>query len=166
MRNCQILLLMHEKLLQKNIFAEMSGPQLWLCLCTFRPIASKQLNSLTTIHTLSWLDAVVTHPLWVQEVPGSIPGFGKVFMFDCLFCCCCVFTFCPKTHNLSLKFAITFTTIIYLVYLLYSKICDRLQGYKDTDLASLNDDLFCLNRYCCYLVRSLHHIVLLITVVC
>jgi len=48
---------------------KMSGPQIRLCLFTFRPIASKQLNSLTTIDTLSWLSgAVVTRPLWVQEV--------------------------------------------------------------------------------------------------
>jgi len=58
----------------------MSGPQILLCLFTFRPIASKQLNGLTTIDTLSWLDgAVVTHPLWVQEVPGLIPSSGKGF---------------------------------------------------------------------------------------
>jgi len=59
---------------------KMSGPQIWLCLFTFRPIASKQLNGMTTIDILSWLGgAVVTHPLWVQEVPGSIPGSGKGF---------------------------------------------------------------------------------------
>ena len=58
----------------------MCGPQIQLCLFTFRPIASKQLNSLTTIITLSWLGgAVVWHLLWVQEVPGSIPGSGKGF---------------------------------------------------------------------------------------
>jgi len=61
-------------------FMKMSGPQIWLCLFTFRPIASKQLNGLTTINTLSSLSgAVVTHPLCVQEVPGSIPGSGKGF---------------------------------------------------------------------------------------
>jgi len=58
----------------------MSGPQIWLCLFTFWPIASKQLNGLTTIDILSWLGcAVVTHPLWVQEVPGSIPVSGTGF---------------------------------------------------------------------------------------
>jgi len=58
----------------------MCGPHIRLCLFTFRPIASKQLNSLTTIDTLSWFGgAVVTHPLWMQEVPGSIPGSGKGF---------------------------------------------------------------------------------------
>jgi len=58
----------------------MSGPQIRLCLFTFRPIASKQLNSFLKIDTLTWLGgAVVTHPLWVQEVPVSIPGSGKGF---------------------------------------------------------------------------------------
>jgi len=58
----------------------MSGPQMLLCLFTFRPIASKKLNSLTTIDALSWLGgAVVTHTLWVQEVPGSIPSSDKDF---------------------------------------------------------------------------------------
>ena len=104
---------------------KMSGPQIRVCLFTFRPIASKQLNSLTTIDTFSWLGgAVVTHPLWVQEVPGSIPSSGKVFLFDFLFCCCCVFSFCPKTHYLSQKFAIPFAMLSYLVYLTYCKICD------------------------------------------
>jgi len=65
---------------------KMCGPQIRLCLFTFRPIASKQLNSLTTIDILSWLGgAVVTHPLWVQDVPGSIPGSGKGFYVR-LFC--------------------------------------------------------------------------------
>jgi len=58
----------------------MSGPQIWLCLFTFLFIASKQLNGLTTINTLSWLvGAVVTYPLWVQEVQDSIPGSDKGF---------------------------------------------------------------------------------------
>ena len=65
---------------EKNNLLKMSGPQIWLCLFTFRPIASKQLNSLTAIDTLSLLGgAVVTHPLWVQELPGSIHDFGKRF---------------------------------------------------------------------------------------
>jgi len=59
---------------------KMSGPQICLCLFTFRPIVSKQLNGLTTIDTLSWLGgAVVMHLLWVQEVLGSIPGSSKGF---------------------------------------------------------------------------------------
>jgi len=77
----------------------MCGPQIQLCLFTFRPIASKQLNSLTTIETLSWLaGAVVTHPLWVQEFPGSIPGSGKGFMF---FVCFAVVEFYFLSKHLS-----------------------------------------------------------------
>ena len=59
----------------------MSGPQNRLCSFTFRPIALEQLNSLTTLDTRSWLGgAGVTHPLWVQEVPVSIPVSGKGFL--------------------------------------------------------------------------------------
>jgi len=36
--------------------------------------------------------------------------------------------------------------LIYLVYVTYCKICDRLQGYKDTDLASLRQRKICLGR--------------------
>ena len=58
----------------------MCGPQTRLCLFTFRTISSKQLYSLTTIYTLSWLaSAVVTHALWMQDIPGSIPGSGNGF---------------------------------------------------------------------------------------
>jgi len=97
----------------------MCGPQILLCLFTLRPIASKQLNSLTTINTLSWLGgAEVTHPLWVWEVQGSIPGSGKGFyvLFFVLFS-----FFGQKIHNLSQNFAM----LIYLVYLTYFKICYR-----------------------------------------
>jgi len=81
----------------------MSGPQIWLCLFTFRPIASKQLNGLTTIDILSWLGgAVVTHPLWVQEVQGSIPDSGKgfyVWFFVLLLC----FYFFVQKHGIYRK---------------------------------------------------------------
>jgi len=61
----------------------MSDPQIWLCLFTFWPIASKQLNGLTTIDILSWLGgAVVTHPLWVQGSRVQSPAPARVFMFD------------------------------------------------------------------------------------
>ena len=117
----------------------MCGPQIRLCLFTFRPIASKWLNNLTTIDTLSWLGgAEVMYPLWVWKVPGSIPGSGKGFdVRFFLFCCFCAFIFCPKPHDLLQNFAIPFAMLLDLVYLLYCKICDRLQGYKDTDLESL-----------------------------
>jgi len=64
------------KYYRKMKLLKMCGPHIRLCLFTFRSIASKHLNSLSTIDTFSWLGgAVVTHLHWVQEVPGSIPGF-------------------------------------------------------------------------------------------
>jgi len=105
----------------------MCGPQIRLCLFTFRPIASKQLNSLTTIDTLSWLGgAVVTHQLWVQEVPGSIPGSGKGF-YVWFFCFVVdVFLLFVKNTLFVTKFAIPFAIVICWVYLTYCKIFDRL----------------------------------------
>ena len=79
---------------QMNLF-KMCGPQIRLCFFKFRPIASKSLNSLTTIDILSLLGgAEVTFPLWVREVSGSIPGSGKGFDFR--FGGFCVFTFLSK----------------------------------------------------------------------
>ena len=103
----------------------MSGPQIWLCLFTFQPIASKQLDGLTTTITLNWLGgAVVTHPLWVQEVPGPIPGSCKDFYVWVLYFLLLCFYFFVQKHIFCHK--IPFTMLIYLVYLTYCKICDRL----------------------------------------
>jgi len=67
------------KYYRKNEFAEKVWPAN-SALFMFQPIASKQLNSLTTIETVSWLGgAEVTHLLWVQDVQDSIPGSGKGF---------------------------------------------------------------------------------------
>jgi len=99
-------------------FLKMCDAQIRLCLFTFRPIASKQLNSLTTSDILSWLGgAMVTHPLWVQDVTGSIPGSGKglyVWFFVVVFS-----LFVKKIHYLSQNFAILFAMLIYKVYLTY-----------------------------------------------
>jgi len=105
----------------------MCGPQIRLCLFTFRPIALKQLNSLTTIVTL--IGAEVMHPLWVRQVPGSIPDSGKglyVWFFVLLLL---FFIFCSKTHYLAQNknnFFCNVDLFISLVYLTYCKICDRL----------------------------------------
>jgi len=92
-----IVILTCENITEKMHLLKMSGPQIWLCLFTFWPISSKQLNGLTTIDTVSWLGgAVVTHPLWMQEVLCSIPGSGKGFyvsIFALLLLC---FTFLSK----------------------------------------------------------------------
>ena len=37
---------------EKMHLLKMSGPQIWLCLFMFRPIASKQLKGLTAIDTV------------------------------------------------------------------------------------------------------------------
>jgi len=58
-------------------------------------------------------------------------------MFDLLLLCFYFFVK-KQQHYLSQKFAIPFTILIYLVYLRYCKIYDRLEGYKDTDIASSN----------------------------
>jgi len=71
----------------------MCGPHIRFCLFTCWHIASKQLNSLTTINTLSWPGGVlVTHSLWVHEVPVWIPAPARVFML-LLFCFFAVFLF-------------------------------------------------------------------------
>ena len=48
-----IVILACNNITEKMHLLKMSGPQIWLCLFTFRPIASKQLNGLTTIDTVS-----------------------------------------------------------------------------------------------------------------
>jgi len=108
----------------------MSGSQIWLCLFTFRPIASKQLFKMAWLQliNISWPGgAVVTRPIWVQGVPRLIPGSGKGFyIWFFVLLLLCFYFFLSKTHYLSQKFAISFTMLIYLVCLTYSKICDRL----------------------------------------
>jgi len=65
--------------------------------------------------------------LMVREVSGS-NRLQQVFFFLFVFCCCFVvfLLFWPKTHYLLQSFAILFAILIYLVYLLYCKICDPL----------------------------------------
>jgi len=48
-----IVILACKNITEKMHLLKMSGPQIWLRLFTFRPIASKQLNGLTTIDTVS-----------------------------------------------------------------------------------------------------------------
>jgi len=48
-----IVILACKNITEKMHLLKMSGPQILLCLFTFRPIASKQLNGLTTIDTIS-----------------------------------------------------------------------------------------------------------------
>jgi len=114
----------------------MTGPQNRLCLFTFRPIASKQLNGLTTIDILSWLGgAIVTHPLGCKRSRVQSPTQARVFMFDFLYCFCCVFSFCPKTHchkKCNSFFNANLFSSLYTLQDLWLIV-----RYKDTDLASL-----------------------------
>jgi len=127
MRNCPIWYACQSITGKKNDFVEMRGPQIRLCLFTCWLIASKQLNSLTTIVNLSRLGgAEIKHLLLVREAPGSIPSSDMgfyVWLFALLLLC--FYIFCPKTHNLLQNFAKSFAIFIFLVYLTYCKICDR-----------------------------------------
>ena len=90
MRNCQNIT---EKWICWNVWPANSDLFIYIS-----PIASKQLNSLTIMVTFSWLGgAVVTHPLWVQEYPGLIPGSGKEFL--CLIFCFGVVVFLLFVQN-------------------------------------------------------------------
>jgi len=105
---------------------KMCGPQIRLCLFTFRHIA-KQLNSLTTIKTLSWLGGlVVTLPHWEQEVQGSIPRSGKYFYawYFVLLLLLWFYFFIQNTLFVT-KFAISFVILINLVFLTYCKNYDN-----------------------------------------
>jgi len=56
---------------------------------------------------------VVTHPLWVQEVPGSMPGSGKGF-YSLIFCLIVVvFLLFVQKQIIVKKTAIPFAMLIY-----------------------------------------------------
>jgi len=80
---------------EKMNLLKMCGPQVWFCLLTFRHIALRQMHSL--IITNSFIGPVVTHQPWLFEVPCSIAGSGKVFMFYFVCYACRGFTFFPNT---------------------------------------------------------------------
>jgi len=135
---------------------KMSGPQICLCLFTFRPIALKQLNGLTTIEILSWLGgAVVTHPLWVHEVPCSIPGSGKVFLcLIFLFCCWCGFSFLSKntlfiTNVCNSSYNINLFSILYILQNLWPII--RVLRYRPSIFKCI---LFTINCIVIYIVTN------------
>jgi len=78
------------------------GPLIRLCLYTFRPIASKQLNSLTIIVTFNRLGCVeVTTALGARGLGFKFRlrqrGFILLFGFVC--CCCCVLTIFTIRHE-------------------------------------------------------------------
>ena len=103
------------------------SPQNRLCLFTFRPIASKQLNGLTTIDIFQLTRCCSGNASALgARSPGFNPRLRQGFLcLIFLFCCCCVLPFYSNTHYLSERFAIPFTMLICLVYLTYCNICDQ-----------------------------------------
>jgi len=107
---------MFQKIIVENVWHANSA--LFIYVSTF---CVEQLNSMTRIDTLSWLGGTeVAHPLWVQEVPSSIPrlrhGFFMLsFCFVVVVCLLCV----KICHNfVSQNFAISFAMLIYLLSML------------------------------------------------
>jgi len=89
------------------------------------------------VETVKWLDynqyAQLTR--WCSGNASALgtrgPGFNPRLRqgFLCLIfvlLSLCFYFFCPKTHYLSQNIEIPFTMLIYLVYLTYCMICDRL----------------------------------------
>ena len=100
----------------------MCGPQIWLCLFTYRAIPLKQLNSVTTIDNFRSLGGPeLKHMTGVREIPGSTPGSCEDF-YALFLSCCCGFTFLSKTHSLSQNFAIPFAMFILLVFLTHCEL--------------------------------------------
>ena len=138
MRNCQIQLFMHVKILQKHVFVENVWPSnqaLFVYVSIYCVETVKQLDYNRYSQLTRWCSGNAS-ALGARGF-GLNPRLRRGFL--CLifgFVVVVFLLFCPKTHYLSQKFAISLTIIIYLVYLTYCKICDRLQGHKDTDLAS------------------------------
>jgi len=63
-----------------NACFNITGKKVWLCLLMFRPIAFKQLKSLTTIQYSQFTRGPeVMHTTAVRGFLGSIPGTGKYF---------------------------------------------------------------------------------------
>ena len=119
---------MHVKYYRKNVFAENVWPA---------KLALFVYVSTHCAETVKWLDYCRYSQLtrWCSGNASALgargPGFNPRLRlgYECLIFCFVVVVFllfCPKTHYLSQMFAIPFTMLIYLVYLKYCKICDRL----------------------------------------
>ena len=119
---------MHVKILQKNVFVENVWPA---------NVALFIYVSTHCVETVKWHDYNRYSQLtrWCsgnafgcKRSGVQFPAPARVF---CLIFCFVVVVFYifflqKKTHYLSQKFAIPFTMLIYLVYLTYCKIGDRL----------------------------------------
>ena len=95
--------------LQHSLFEHLFNLYLFIYVSTHYVQTVKWLDYNRYCRLTRWCSGNAS--VWVQEVPGSIPGSGNGCMFHFLLCCCCVFTFLSKTHYLSQKFAIPFCTV-------------------------------------------------------
>jgi len=119
MRHCQMLLSIHVKILQRKWLC-------WKCVArilgflfffTFRPIASKQLNSLTTIDTFSRLGDRGNASKWGARGPVFDSWLWQGFLYLILCFVVVVFLhFLSKPHYWSHHFAISFAMCIRLVF--------------------------------------------------
>ena len=85
------------------------------------------------VNTVKKLDYNRYSQWWCSGNASALSARGPRFNprlrqgFLCLIFCFVVVVFlpfCPKSHYLSLKFAIPYTMLIYLVFLTYRKMCD------------------------------------------
>jgi len=119
---------MHVKIKQKNVFVENVWPA---NLALFIDVSTH------CVEKVKWLEYNPYSQLtrWcsgnASALGARVSGFSPQLQqgFLCLIFCFVVVVFllfCQNTHYLSHKFAIAFTVLIYLVYLSYCKIYDRL----------------------------------------
>jgi len=103
----------------------------------FRPIKLPQLNSLTSIDTFSCLDG---RAVTLQTERGDRSKSLLWQWFKCWGFCFVVvvfFTFCPKhIINFVIKCCNSFSNVYSFGLLNIMPLCELLQGYQDTDLAS------------------------------
>jgi len=127
MRNCQIKLFLHVKILQKNAFVENVWPAnlaLFIYVSTHCVETVKRLDYNRYCQLTRWCSGNAS--ALGARGPGFNPRLRQGFLcFMFYFVVVVILLFCQKTHYLSQKFAIIFTMFIYLVYLTYCKICDR-----------------------------------------
>ena len=124
-----IVILACKNITEKMHLLKMSSPQIWLCLFTFRPIASKKIKWLDYnryCQLTRWCIGNASARFGCKRSRVQSPDPARVFMFHFLLCCCCVFTFLSKKHTFIRKVCNSFYNGIFLVFLTYCKICDRL----------------------------------------
>jgi len=86
--------------IRKMNLLKMRSPQIRLCLFTFWPIASKQLNSLTTIVTLSWLGGCRGNASALGARGFWFNSRLRQWFLNLIFYFVVVFDFLSKTHYL------------------------------------------------------------------